>query len=73
MDRNDVVRPVITAVNAAAYTPGPYRFTNREYLRITYRTDPTALRRAVPEPLKVREPMVRYEVMRMPDATGVAT
>jgi acetoacetate decarboxylase len=60
MDRNDVLRLLSTPVNARAYTPGPYRFTNRQYLRITHRTDPTALRRVVPDPLQVREPLVRF-------------
>jgi acetoacetate decarboxylase len=36
-----------------AYLVGPYRFCNREYLIITYRTDPTKLRELVPEPLLV--------------------
>ena len=27
-----------------AFPPGPYRFTDREYLIITYRTDPERLR-----------------------------
>src|SRR5258708_10522424 len=31
-----------------AYPPGPYRFVDREYLTITYRTDPAKLRTAVP-------------------------
>ena len=34
-----------------AFPPGPYRFVNREYLIITYRTDPERLRAIVPEPL----------------------
>ena len=34
-----------------AYPIGPYRFYNREYLIITYRTDPKKLREIVPEPL----------------------
>ncbi len=29
-----------------AYPPGPYRFYDREYLVITYRTDPEKLRDA---------------------------
>jgi len=33
-----------------AYPKGPYRFYNREFLVITYRTDPDALRAVVPEP-----------------------
>jgi acetoacetate decarboxylase len=32
-----------------AYPPGPDRFVNREYLIITYRTDPAKLRAIVPE------------------------
>lgn len=53
-----------------AYPIGPYRFVNREYLVITYRTDPQKLRLLVPEPLQVEEPLVKYEFIRMPDSTG---
>ena len=53
-----------------AYPIGPYRFRNREYLIITYRTDPQKLRELVPEPLQVREPLVKFEFIRMPDSTG---
>ena len=53
-----------------AYPIGPYRFHNREYLIITYRTDPKKLRELVPEPLQVDEPVVKYEFIRMPDSTG---
>ncbi|MDR3455450.1 MAG: acetoacetate decarboxylase [Rhodoferax sp.] len=52
------------------YPPGPYRFINREYLIITYRTDPEALRAVVPEPLTIDEPLVKFEFIRMPDSTG---
>jgi acetoacetate decarboxylase len=43
-----------------AYSPGPYRFVNREYLIITYRTDAAKLRAVVPEPLEfdAREALV---------------
>jgi acetoacetate decarboxylase len=73
IDRSEALRLLSAPVSAPAYTPSLYRFTNREYLSIKYRTDPTKLHRVVPEPLKVREPLVRYEVMRMSDATRVAT
>ncbi len=53
-----------------AYPPGPYRFIHREFLVITYRTDPEKLRAVVPAPLVVEEPLVRYEFIRMPDSTG---
>jgi acetoacetate decarboxylase len=53
-----------------SFPPGPYRFFNREYFVITYRTDPDALAAVVPEPLEVTEPIVKYEFIRMPDSTG---
>ena len=53
-----------------SFPPGPYRFFNREYFIITYRTDPDALAAVVPEPLEVAEPVVKYEFIRMPDSTG---
>jgi acetoacetate decarboxylase len=55
-----------------AYSPGPYRFVNREYLIIRYRTDAAKLRAVVPEPLEfdAREALVNYEFIRMPDSTG---
>lgn len=53
-----------------SFPPGPYRFFNREYFVITYRTDPEALAAVVPEPLEVIEPIVKYEFIRMPDSTG---
>ena len=53
-----------------AYPPGPYRFTDREYLIITYRTDPDALAKMIPAPLKLAEPVVKFEFINMPDSTG---
>jgi acetoacetate decarboxylase len=57
-------------LTSPAFPPGPYRFINREYLIITYRTDPEALARVVPAPLIFDEPLVKYEFIRMPDSTG---
>ena len=57
-------------LTSPSYPKGPYRFVNREYLIITYRTDPGALRALVPEPLELGEPIVKYEFIRMPDSTG---
>jgi acetoacetate decarboxylase len=53
-----------------AYPVGPYRFVNREFMIITYRTDMDKLRAIVPAPLEVTEPVVKYEFIRMPDSTG---
>src|SRR5438552_6309450 len=57
-------------LTSPAYPPGPYRFVNREFMIITYRTDPQKLRAVVPEPLQLDEPLVKYEFIRMPDSTG---
>jgi acetoacetate decarboxylase len=57
-------------LTSPAFPPGPYRFINREYLIITYRTDPAALDSVVPEPLTWEEPLAKYEFIRMPDSTG---
>ena len=57
-------------LNNPSYPPGPYRFIDREYMIITYRTDIDALQRLIPKPLEVTEPIVKYEFIRMPDSTG---
>lgn len=53
-----------------AYPPGPYRFVDREFLIITYRTDPALLQKMIPAPLKMTEPIVKFEFINMPDSTG---
>jgi acetoacetate decarboxylase len=57
-------------LTSPAFPMGPYRFVHREFLIITYRTDPQKLRQVVPEPLQVDEPLVKFEFIRMPDSTG---
>ena len=53
-----------------AYPVGPYRFVDREFMIITYRTDREALEKVVPEPLEIDEPIVSFEWIRMPDSNG---
>ena len=57
-------------LTSPAYPPGPYRFVNREYLIVTYRTDPDALAEVIPGPLQMTDPVVKFEFIRMPDSTG---
>jgi acetoacetate decarboxylase len=57
-------------LTSPSFPRGPYRFVDREYLVITYRTDPAAIERIVPAPLKAPEPLVRYQFIRMPDSSG---
>src|SRR5256885_1006106 len=71
MKIDDVRRPAYSMpLTNPSFPPGPYRFFNREYFIITYKTDPEALAAVVPEPLEVTEPVVKYEFIRMPDSTG---
>lgn len=71
MNSTDVrQRAFAMPLTSPAYPPGPYRFVDREYLIITYRSDPEKLRAVVPEPLEVDEPLVKYEFIRMPGSTG---
>ena len=57
-------------LTSPAFPRGPYRFCQREYLIIEYRTDLNKLQAVVPGPLEVYEPIVKYEFIRMPDLTG---
>ena len=71
MNIDDVKRNAFAMpLTSPAFPPGPYRFKNREFLIVTYRTDLDALRAVVPEPLQITEPIVKYEFIRMPDSTG---
>ena len=70
MKIDDVRRAYAMPFTNPSFPRGPYRFFDREYLIVTYRTDPQALRAVVPEPLEIAEPVVKYEFIRMPDSTG---
>ena len=72
MKESDVrARAFAMPLTSPAYPVGPYRFVNREFLIITYRTDPQKLRELVPEPLQIEEPLVKFEFIRMPDFDGL--
>jgi acetoacetate decarboxylase len=73
MNEQDVRnRAFAMPLTSPAYPCGPYRFVDREFFIITYRTDPAKLKEVVPAPLKIdpAEPFVKYEFIRMPDSTG---
>jgi len=56
--------------SSPSFPKGPYKFVNREFFIISYRTDPDALRAVVPEPLRIESPIVNYEFIHMPDSSG---
>lgn len=57
-----------------SYPAGPYRFIDREYMIITYESDPELIRHQLPEPLEPADtPLVKYEWIKMPDSSGFGT
>jgi len=48
-------------LNNPAFPPGPYKFYNREFVIISYRTDPGLLAKVVPEPLVPAGDTVKQE------------
>jgi len=71
MDIKTIREKFSIPLSSPSYPKGPYHFINREYLIITYLSDPHAIREALPEPL---EPdgsnQVLYEFIKMPDSSG---
>lgn len=70
MTPEELLAGPLTPLQAPPYPARLTRYVNREYFSVVYRTDPRALRAVVPEPLQVREPHVRFEVMHMGDVDG---
>jgi acetoacetate decarboxylase len=71
MDKKEILQQGFAMpLTRPAYPKGPYRFINREFFTIKYETDLDALKRIVPEPLEVTDPVVNFEFIRMPDSSG---
>jgi acetoacetate decarboxylase len=70
MKMNEIKDCLAMPITSPSFSPGPYRFRNREYIIIDYETDMDALRSVVPEPLEVDRPVVKYEFIKMPDSDG---
>jgi len=61
----------VNPLGGHTYPRPPFRFVDREFLIITYRTDPQALARVIPAPLVPAEPIVKYEFIKMPNSSGL--
>ena len=71
MEIEEILSAHSMPVFSPSYPAGPYRFVNREYLIITYETDPAAIRAALPKPLEPAPGnLCFYEWMKMPDSSG---
>ncbi|HUJ37902.1 MAG TPA: acetoacetate decarboxylase [Hyphomicrobium sp.] len=71
MRASDVLDLPSMPLAGPSYPKGPYRFIDREYMVISYETDPGVVRAQLPEPLEpIPSPIVHYEWIRMPDSSG---
>jgi acetoacetate decarboxylase len=71
MTRDEILKSHSMPVFSPSYPAGPYRFMRREYLIVTYETDPDAIRAALPEGLEPAPGnLCFFEWMNMPDSSG---
>lgn len=71
MNAREILQLPSMPAASPSYPRGPYRFIDREYFIVTYKSDPEAIRAAVPEPLRPDgSDTVLYEFIRMPDSFG---
>jgi acetoacetate decarboxylase len=71
MRKEDILKLPSMPASGPSYPAGPYRFIHREFMVITYETDPDIIRHQLPEPLEpVDAPLVHYEWIKMPDSSG---
>ena len=71
MNRDEILNLPSMPPGNPSYPMGPYRFIDREYFIVIYESDPDAIRRAVPEPLRPDgSDQVFYEWINMPDSSG---
>jgi acetoacetate decarboxylase len=71
MRKADILKLPSMPMAGPSYPAGPYRFVNREFLVITYETDPELIRAGLPEPLEpIDHAIVHYEWIKMPDSSG---
>ena len=71
MRKEDILSLPSMPAAGPSYPAGPYRFIDREYMIISYETDPEVIREQLPVPLEpVAQPLVHYEWIKMPDSSG---
>lgn len=71
MTRDEILASPSMPICSPSYPYGPFVFKRREYLIVTYESDPEAIRKALPEPLEPAPGNLAYfEWMKMPDSTG---
>lgn len=71
MKKEELLKQVTTPINDPAFPPAKVKFYDREFVNFMYKTDGNALRKLLPEPLEPIDNQVKFEFIKMPDATGL--
>ncbi len=70
MNKQDVLKLSSMPLQSPTYPTGPYKFFKRQYMIISYRTDPAAIRKMLPEPLEPDGDTVSVQWLDLPDGEG---
>ena len=70
MNKKDVIGLASMPLQSPTYPRGPYKFFNRQYLVIRYKTDADAIRAHLPEPLEPVGDTVSVQWLDLPDGEG---
>ena len=70
MNKKEVIGLASMPLQSPTYPRGPYKFFNRQYLVISYRTDPAVMREQLPEPLEPVGDTVAVQWLDLPDGEG---
>ena len=70
MNKQDVLKLSSMPLQSPTYPTGPYKFFNRQYMIIRYRTDPTQIKKMLPEPLEPDGDVVSVQWLDLPDGEG---
>jgi acetoacetate decarboxylase len=70
MNKQDVLKLSSMPLQSPTYPMGPYKFFNRQYMILYYRTDPAIIRKMLPEPLQPDGDIVSVQWLDLPDGEG---
>lgn len=70
MNKQDVLKLSSMPLQSPTYPTGPYKFFERQYLIVYYRTDPAMIRKMLPEPLEPDGDTVSIQWLDLPDGEG---
>jgi acetoacetate decarboxylase len=74
MRKEDILKLPSMPASGPSYPAGPYRFIHREFMVITYETDPDVIRHQLLEPLEpLDQPLVTTSGSRCPTVPASAT